>query len=243
MPKARNKKGVLKKVFRLVFSTRSLVQKMFKKLISYIYPLTTKIQSKFSGKLELTVFNGRKVLDTKNTNYSYGSLQRVLKYSLDQLDMSHIKSALVLGLGGGSVIQTLREDKHFEGKITAVEIDPVIIDIAANEFNITDNENSNIVCDDAWNFVLTDPVKYDLIIVDLFIDNAIPDKFLETEFWKGVLNHLNKGGDVIFNTLCHPKTDLTLLKEKLNRRKMSFEVHRYVEQSNKVLIAHYNNVA
>ena len=213
---------------------------MIKKLISYIYPITTKIQSQFSGNLELTVLNGRKVLDTKHTNYSYGSLQRVLKYSLDQLDLKHVKSALVLGLGGGSVIQTLRDEKNFEGKITAVEIDPVIIDIAANEFDIKANENSTIVCDDAWHFVDHDSDKYDLIIVDLFIDNAIPSKFLETDFWKRVLDHLNVNGDVIFNTLCHPKTDLTQLKEKLTRRKINYEVHRYVENSNKVLIAHHS---
>ena len=79
--------------------------------------------------------------------------------------------------------------------------------------------------------------------MDLFLDNKIPDKFLELEFWKNVLNLLADDGDVIFNTLCHPKTDLSSLKEKLKRREIGFEVHRYVEQTNKVLIAHYNRVA
>lgn len=215
---------------------------MLKKLISYFYPLTKRVQSQFSGNLELTVVNGRKVLDTLNANYSYGSLQRVLKYSLDQLDLEHTENALILGLGGGSVIQTLREEKKFEGKITAVEIDQVIIDIAANEFNITSNEKATIICDDAWNFVIKDRTKYDLIIVDLFIDNEIPGKFLKIEFWKRVLDLLNEDGNLIFNTLCNPKTDLTLLKEKLSRREIDYTIHRYVEKSNKVLIAHYNQV-
>lgn len=216
---------------------------MLKKLISYILPLTRNVQSQYSGKLELTVVNGRKVLDTKSTNYSYGSLQRVFNYSLDQINLEHTKNALILGLGGGSVIQTLISARKFKGEITAVEIDPVIIDIAANEFNIRSNEQVSIICDDAYNFVIQDNIKYDLIIVDLFIDNKIPDKFLAIKFWKRILDLLNEGGDVIFNTLCNPKTDLTLLKNKLDRRKIKYEVHRYVEKSNKVLIAHFGNVA
>ena len=216
---------------------------MFKKIISYIYPITRKVQSQYSGKLELTVMNGRKVLDTRHTNYSYGSLQRVLKYSIDQLNSSKTQNILVLGLGGGSVIQTLREEKKYKGKITAVEIDQIIIDIAAEEFEIQSNDQTKIVCADAWDFVIKNTQKYDLIIVDLFIDNKVPSKFLKLEFWKRILDKLSEEGDVIFNTLCNPKTDLTLLKEKLNRREIDFEVHRYVEQTNKVLIAHYNHVA
>ena len=216
---------------------------MLKKFISYFYPLTRKVESQYNGKLELTVVNGRKVLDTKNTNYSYGSLQRVLKYSLEQINLEHTENALILGLGGGSVVQTLRSERKFEGKITAVEIDPVVIDIAANEFNIRSNNETTIICDDAFNYVIHDKFKYDLIIVDLFIDNKIPDQFLDVVFWKRVLERLNKDGDVIFNTLCHPKTDLTLLKNKLDRRNIPYEVHRYVEKSNKVLIAHYGKSA
>jgi len=216
---------------------------MLKKIISYIYPFTKEVQSKFSGMLEVTLINGRKVLDTLNTNYSYGSLQRVLKYSLDQINLEQTKNALILGLGGGSVIQTLKEEKGFTGKITAVDIDQVIIDIAANEFNIISDDQVAIICEDALNFVTNDANKYDLIIVDLFLDNKIPSQFLTLEFWKNVLDLLAEGGDIIFNTLCDPKTDLTVLKEKLHRRHMNFEVHRHVEKSNKVLIAHYNRVA
>ena len=53
------------------------------------------------------------VLDSKNTNYSYGSLQRILRLGLKNIGfdkivpMDHI---LVLGVAGGSVIKTLVED-------------------------------------------------------------------------------------------------------------------------------------
>ena len=224
--------------FGLVTEPKEYPERMLKKIISYLYPITKKIESQHNGILELTVLNGRKLLDTKNVNYSYGSLQRVLNFSLDQLDLKSTKNSLILGLGGGSVVHTLRDERKFEGEITAVEIDPVIIDIASNEFDVSANNQTHIVCDDAWNFVKNDTSKYDLIIVDLFIDDKIPEKFLAINFWKNILDLLNEGGDVIFNTLCNPKTDLTFLKEKLERRNFLYEVHRYVEKSNKVLIAH-----
>lgn len=215
---------------------------MWVKIISYLYPITKKIESEFSGKLELTTINGKRLLDTEHTNYSYGSLQRVLKFSLKQLDLSNTKSILLLGLGGGSVIKTIREDFKFELSITAIEIDPVVIEIAKKEFNVQDDKTTKIIKDDAFNFVKKNTTKFDLIIVDIFIDNIIPDQFLSLEFWANVLDNLEPNGTIIFNTLCFPSTNLIHIKEKFRRRGIDFQVHRFVEKSNKVIIAKKNKI-
>ena len=53
---------------------------IFKKIASYIYPIKlTEIPSDRSGSLEITLVNGKLVVDSENDNYSYGSLQKVLK--------------------------------------------------------------------------------------------------------------------------------------------------------------------
>lgn len=207
-------------------------------LLSFIYPLTRKIDSKYNGKLELTTYMGKKVLDTTNTNYSYGSLQRIMRYSLNQINLNNINSVLILGMGGGSVIQTLREEKNFKGKITAVEIDPIIIQLAESEFGIKSNINTHIVQCDAALFITSSQEKFDLIIVDLFIDTIIPTKFLQMDFWKAIIDHSTN--EIIFNTLCSPPTNLIELKEKFNRRGIRYEIHRHVEKTNKLLIAHPN---
>lgn len=213
---------------------------MIAKWFSFLYPLTRKIDSRYSGKLELTMINGKKVLDTKNTNYSYGSLQRVMRYSLNQIDMSHTGSVLLLGLGGGSVVKTIREEKSFAGKITAVEIDPVIIEIAGSEFGIVADPTTEIIQANAWNFVMNCRERYDLVIVDVFIDNVVPQKFLSNEFWKSLLMLVQPGGDIVFNTLCNPASDLREIESKFHRRGIEYRIHRHVENTNKVLIAHYN---
>lgn len=53
--------------------------------------------------------NGKLVLDSKNTNYSYRNLQRILRTGLKNIGFKKINKMsqiLVLGVAGGSVIKT-----------------------------------------------------------------------------------------------------------------------------------------
>ena len=169
------------------------------RLLSYLYPVTKKVQSEFSGTLEITWYNGKKHLNTKNANYSYGSLQRILKFGLDKIELEKVNSILLLGLGGGSVIETLRTDFKFEKSITAIEIDPKIIEIAQTEFHIKPSENLNIICDDALQFMASNSNTFDLIIIDLFIDIDVPVTFLELKFWHDIIRASSPNGAVLFN--------------------------------------------
>ena len=98
---------------------------MLKKLFSYLIPITIfKQKSTLSNTLEVTWADGKLVLDSENTNYSYGNLQRILRKGLIKIGFEKIKSMqsiLVLGVAGGSVIRTLVDEINFEGKITGIE--------------------------------------------------------------------------------------------------------------------------
>ena len=169
------------------------------RLLSYIIPKTKTIKSDYSGPLEITTKNGRKHLNTKNANYSYGALQMILKFGLDKIDLKKVNSVLLLGLGGGSVIETLRDDFNYQKNITAVDIDPVIIDIAKTEFKIKDSKNLKIVCQDALLFVNQNAQQFDLIIVDLFIDIKVPKQFLDLTFWHDIIKLKSSNGMILFN--------------------------------------------
>ena len=180
------------------------------RLLSYIYPITKKVESKYSGTLEITWHNGKKHLNTKNANYSYGSLQKILKFGLQKIDVSNCKNILILGLGAGSVIDTLIKDFKYKNHITALDIDPVIIEIAKAEFNLSENKNLKIICDDAFSFTNQNKDLFDLIIIDLFIDTKVPSDFYKLSFWERIIKSNSSKGSILFNASLQNNNDKKL---------------------------------
>ncbi len=170
-----------------------------KRLLSYILPQTKKINTDYNGVLNLTFVNGRKTLDSKNANYSFGSLQRILEIGISKVELKNVNSVLLLGLGGGSVIHSLKKKFGFNGKIFAVELDQKVIDIAQEEFFISSSDKLIIIKDDAFDFVEKCDSQYDLTIVDLFIDNQVPEQFYTKEFCDNLSNIIAVKGSLIFN--------------------------------------------
>ncbi|PVX47797.1 spermine/spermidine synthase [Flavobacterium sp. 103] len=179
---------------------------MLRKLLSYIIPIKIyKTKSTLSKTIEVTWANGELVLDSENTNYSYGSLQRILRKGLKHFGFERIAkmdNALVLGVAGGSVIKTLVDEIHFEGQITGVDIDPHIIKIANEYFKLNEIKNLNIIIDDAFEFVLKTKDRYDLIIIDIFQDTTMPNFLFEKFFINRICFLLKSKGVVLFNTMC-----------------------------------------
>ncbi|MBF4515979.1 fused MFS/spermidine synthase [Flavobacterium sp. ANB] len=178
---------------------------MIQKIFSYIIPIKIfKKKSARSKTIEVTWANGELVLDSENTNYSYGSLQRILRYGLRNIGyekitkMNHI---LLLGVAGGSVIKTLVDEVEYKGKITGVEIDSDMIQIANQYFNLDQIKQLEIIIDDAFEFVLKTKENYDLIIIDVFEDIKMPNFLFETFFTERILFLLKNKGFVIFNTM------------------------------------------
>ncbi|WP_298394087.1 spermidine synthase [Flavobacterium sp.] len=184
---------------------------MFAKLFSYFIPINVvKRNSSISKSLEVTWNNGELVLDSKNTNYSYGSLQRILKKGLKYIGFERIRNfenILILGVAGGSVVKTLVDEVKFVGKITGVEIDKEVVALANKYFKLSEIKNLELIVDDAFEFVLKTKYKYDLIIIDVFQDTTMPN-FLFEEFFINRINFLlNKEGFILFNTMVISEKD------------------------------------
>lgn len=178
---------------------------MIKRLFSYLIPIKIyEAKSTLSKSIEVTWANGELVLDSLNTNYSYGSLQRILKVGLKNIGYKKITvmdSILVLGVAGGSVIKTLVDEVKFKGKITGVELDSEIIKVANTYFKLDQIKKLEIVIDDAFEFVLKTKEKYDLIIIDIFQDTTMPNFLFETFFINRICYLLKSKGFVLFNTM------------------------------------------
>jgi len=204
---------------------------MIKRVLSFLLPI--KIHQKksvYSKNLEVTWNNGHLVLDSENTNYSFGSLQRVLKKGLKYIGYERIQnfqSILVLGVAGGSVIETLKKEVKFEGKITGVEIDAAVVELATKYFGLGNYDNVSIVIDDAFEFVLKTREKYDLIIIDIFQDTTMPNFLFEDFFINRINFLLNINGFILFNTMILDYQDRRRNVDYKNKFDSNYSVRLY----------------
>jgi|SRR5690554_543228 len=192
-----------------------------------------KIESLYNGVLEINWVNGKRVLDTQNTNYSYGNLGKVLHLALSKTQTDFLNEdadVLILGLGGGDVVRQLKA--HFKSKamITAIEIDPVMIEIAINEFNIIPDERLEILNQDAFNYLKYTSRNYNLIIVDLFYDAQIPDFVFQKGFVNQIFNSLKPNGTVIFNTFILEDTHELRDEKLISQLTEKFEIQSFKKQ-------------
>jgi spermidine synthase len=215
---------------------------MIKQLLSYFLPIKIyETQSTVSSNLEVTWNNGKLVLDSKHTNYSYGSLEKVLKKGFQQIGYTTIlemKSILLLGVAGGSAIKTLIDDIGYNGSITGVEIDAEVIKIANTYFGLNQYKNVTIIIDDAQKYIEEHDVKYNLIIIDIFEDSNMPDFLFEEKFINNIKKSLELNGYILFNfmILNDYEKKFTAFKSKFNSSEFKVINLVNVEEFNQLLI-------
>jgi predicted membrane-bound spermidine synthase len=216
---------------------------MLKKLFSYLIPITIlKQKSTLSKTIEVTWTDGKLVLNSKNTNYSYGNLQRILRRGLKEIGFERIKSMhsiLVLGVAGGSVIRTLVDEINFKGKITGIEIDKNIIDIANTYFYLDRIPNLEIIIDDANKYVSNSNFKFDLILIDIFQDSKMPAFLFESIFINRICALLQPKGFILFNTMLtnseQKKINLDYIS-KYNPQKYSVSKCLRIDKTNELIL-------
>ena len=120
-----------------------------------------------------------------------------------------------------------------------MEIDPVIIEIAKEEFKLSKIEGLEIICDDATNFMKKNRSNFDLIIVDLFIDTKIPSPFFEIPFWENIVKATSKEGNILFNASLDSKNENDIINIASYLYKNNFQIERLekVNKTNTLLLA------
>ncbi|MBL7897047.1 MAG: fused MFS/spermidine synthase [Crocinitomicaceae bacterium] len=101
---------------------------------------------------------------------------------------------LLLGLGGGTLV---RQFERLNFKMDVVEIDQRVKDVALDYFFI--DTSTNIIIDDARRYVNTCEKKYDVITLDLFLNETPPVHVLTVESFEKIKSMLNPGGMVMMN--------------------------------------------
>jgi len=177
-------------------------------ILSYLFPVSVEVtSSKYNPVLEIVINAGRYELNSKNTNYSFGTLMALFKKIFKRLNLkwNSINNVLILGFGTGSVARIIAGYKN-DCFIDGVEIDEKVIELGEKYFNTGSFKNVAIHCTPADRFIEKCPNKYDLLIIDVYVDMIVPPE-LETEhFLEQARNSLNPGGTVIFNKAIYSKS-------------------------------------
>jgi spermidine synthase len=108
------------------------------------------------------------------------------------------KRVLVVGLGGGAMPMFLRAVLP-GARIDVVDIDPDVVDVAKRYFGFREDERLRAHVADGRRFVETKGPPYDLVFLDAYGPDNIPEHLATVEFLRAVRARLAKGGVVVGN--------------------------------------------
>jgi spermidine synthase len=110
------------------------------------------------------------------------------------------KKVLIIGLGGGSIPKKLQ--KEFPSmEVDVVEIDPEVIQIAKNHFNVRDGKNLRLHAQDGRLFLTRTANQYDIIMIDAYYSDAMPFHLATREFFELAQRKLAPNGILVTNLI------------------------------------------
>jgi spermidine synthase len=111
------------------------------------------------------------------------------------------RRALALGLGGGAWPRLLLTT-HPRVQVEAVEIDPVVVDVARSHFVLPGSPRLSVIVDDAARYVVRPDVmtsRYDIILLDAFSGDSMPPALSTTAFFQALKRILTDDGVLMVN--------------------------------------------
>lgn len=108
--------------------------------------------------------------------------------------------ALVIGLGGGTLVKQMWRD-HPRLRIDAVEIDAEVVAVARELFALPEDPRIAVHVGDGRAFLEASDDTYDIIVIDAYDDDHIPRRLTTEEFMRCAFAHLSPGGVVAYNII------------------------------------------
>ena len=187
--------------------------------IQFITPQTIEeVESEINGKIKIVKIFGKPRMHVHGFLYSGGIVNQIWKKAIERVKIYDLrfKNVLILGLGGGTAARIISENFP-EAKIVGVEIDKEIIRLGKRYFKVGKIPSLKIVCTNAIEYVekVKSTIKnskleenqhgFDLIVVDIYLGEKVPEKAKSKEFLERLKKILAKNGVIIFNRLFYKK--------------------------------------
>ena len=158
--------------------------------------------SEHNESLHVSLNKGRLQLSTANAIYSYADKYENFFKTFEQIELKDsIEEVLILGFGLGSIPYMLEEKFGKDYSYTGIELDDEVIYLAS-KYVVSDLKSEVMLIEaDAINYMHQCTQAFDMICIDIFVDDQIPDVFLTSEFLHLIKENLTDKGLVVFDHL------------------------------------------
>lgn len=150
-----------------------------------------------------------------------------------------VKRVLSVGLGGGCFLHGVNHI-HPKAEMVAIEIDPVMVEIAKKEFCLPDDVK--VIIGDAIEVIKNraeELGKFDFIFIDIFNDSKLPEELLELNFFSYADKILNENGVIIANLVRTRKNDIKYGKIMVNFKNVFEKVVENIPKSSRLALYRY----
>ncbi|MBS1776320.1 MAG: hypothetical protein JSS64_08590 [Bacteroidetes bacterium] len=178
----------------------------FQRILSYLFPIKIwKGRGDIHPQLELFLYRGQWQLATEDAIYSDGVRYSPMVKAFSQLrtQIPSWKKVLVLGGGAGSAARILR-NMGSACEVWLVENDGQIIQLMEPELP---DEGVRYVCGDAEAFITTCNIKYDVVVIDIFIGRKVPEFVSQNSFLVSCRSVCHPNGVMIINFMINDAAD------------------------------------
>lgn len=132
----------------------------------------------------------------KSSNKSVALYHYFIEEIIKQQPLADSKKILFIGVGTGAMPMAMKDTYD----VKLVDINPIVVDFAQKYFKL----NQPVIIEDARVFINNQKEKNDVIVMDVFSSETIPNHLLTREFMQSMKNKLSEKGFVIFNIIGNP---------------------------------------
>ncbi len=192
---------------------------LWKSLLSHIHEVKIEdTPSYINPHLYVILSRGRYQLVTTNAIYSFADLYGNFFRAFEKLrwEMLRGDEVLLLGFGLGSIPYMLEKKFQKAFHYTAVELDEQVIYLAGKYVLDELKSPFEIHHVDATKFISNTSRQWDLICVDLFIDDVIPSDAQTIDYMICLRESLTTDGILLYNCLARTNADVKNSRSFLN---------------------------
>lgn len=207
-------------------------------------------ESKYNGSLKVTKSLGfGTYIQAGGLTQSGGIVETIWKSTIKKVKSDKqslpfdgklmVKSCLVIGLGGGTVVKLVKKNWP-EVEIMGIDIDPIIVELGEKYLGLG-QVDVEIKIGDALELVKRLKMKgerFDLIVVDLYNGDKYPEKFETENYIQLVKTVLSNSGTAIFNRLYYGDKRPQAVKFGNKLKKIFSKVEWFYPEANLMLICH-----